>query len=333
MTRLLTSPPLRFLQAAACIVVLAWAVTQAAHILSILLIALLLAFCVLPVPKLIMRRFKLGHGTTVAFTVTLVGLSGLLASLFLANSAYRMQEKLPFYQERLQGFYSVIGPFFSAHHIQSPSLLMAGLLRTDRLIEFAGMALPGVLSSVSDGVLISLLCVLFVIELSVEEGKQSSLVAALTYYGRDVQQFIAITAKTGAMTALANLVLLVVLGVDFPVLWCALYFFLQFIPNIGALIALVPPTLLALITLGWEKALLVAVGFLVTNMVAGMVLNPIFMKKGVNVSFLEIMLSLIVWGSLLGPSGSIVGIPLTLVLRKIIEKSSTKQTPVASPPV
>ena len=333
MTRLLTSPPLRFLQAAACIVVLAWAVTQAAHILSILLIALLLAFCVLPVPKLIMRRFKLGHGTAVAFTVTLVGLFNLLASLFLANSAYRMQERLSFYQERLQAFYSVISPFFSAHHLESPNLFIAKLLSSDKLIEFARMALPGVLATVSDGVLISLLCVLFVIELSVEEGKQSPRVAAFNYYGREVQQFIAITAKTGAMTALANLVLLVVLGVDFPVLWCALYFFLQFIPNIGALIALVPPTLLALITLGWEKALLVAVGFLLTNMVAGMVLNPIFMKKGVNVSFLEIMLSLIVWGSLLGPSGSIVGIPLTLVLRKVIERSSAAEATGAAPPV
>src|SRR5664279_4880545 len=156
MTRLLTSPPLRFLQAAACIVVLAWAVTQAAHILSILLIALLLAFCVLPVPKLIMRRFKLGHGTAVAFTVTLVGLFNLLASLFLANSAYRMQERLSFYQERLQAFYSVIGPFFIANHLEPPSILIAGLLRTDRLIEFARMALPGVLATVSDGVLISL---------------------------------------------------------------------------------------------------------------------------------------------------------------------------------
>jgi predicted PurR-regulated permease PerM len=59
------------------------------------------------------------------------------------------------------------------------------------------------------------------------------------------------------MVLLANLLLLWVLGVDFPLLWCFLYFFLQFIPSIGFLIAMVPPALVALLMLDWKIALLV----------------------------------------------------------------------------
>jgi predicted PurR-regulated permease PerM len=103
-----------------------------------------------------------------------------------------------------------------------------------------------------------------------------------------------------------------------------LYFFLQFIPNLGSILALVPPTLLALVTLGWERALVVAVGMLLTNLITANVLNPIFLKKGVDISFLEIILSLIVWGSLLGSTGSLVAIPLTIVLKKYFENSSVE---------
>ena len=324
MARLLPSRMLRFLQAAACLVVVAWGVVQASQLVSTLLLALLLAYCVLPLPQWIMRRFKLGEGAAIGLTVTLVGLFYLIVGVYLVDAAHRMTAKLPGYEDRLQAIYDGIVPFLVAHGIQSSSLSTATLLSSDRMLGYARAVLPGILGSVSNGVLISLLSLLFVVEMSVEPAKQSRLVAGLISYGRDVQYFIAVSAKTGALTALANLVLLVVLGVDFPVLWCVLYFFLQFIPNLGSILALVPPTLLALVTLGWERALVVAVGMLLTNLITANVLNPIFLKKGVDISFLEIILSLIVWGSLLGSTGSLVAIPLTIVLKKYFENSSVE---------
>ena len=324
MTKLLSSRLPGILQVAACLVVVAWGVVQASQLVSTLLLALLLAYCVLPLPQWIMRRFKLGEGAAIGLTVTLVGLFYLIVGVYLVDAAHRMTAKLPGYEDRLQAIYDGIVPFLVAHGIQSSSLSTATLLSSDRMLGCARAVLPGILGSVSNGVLISLLSLLFVVEMSVEPAKQSRLVAGLISYGRDVQYFIAVSAKTGALTALANLVLLVVLGVDFPVLWCVLYFFLQFIPNLGSILALVPPTLLALVTLGWERALVVAVGMLLTNLITANVLNPIFLKKGVDISFLEIILSLIVWGSLLGSTGSLVAIPLTIVLKKYFENSSVE---------
>jgi AI-2 transport protein TqsA len=95
---------------------------------------------------------------------------------------------------------------------------------------------------------------------------------------------------------------------------------------------LVAPALLALLTMGWQKALAVALGMFLTNLVSANVLNPILMKKSVNVSFLEMVLSLIVWGTLLGPVGTVVAIPLTLVLKRVFERSSTEvETPAMAP--
>jgi len=329
MTEPLKSKLTGILQAAACIVVIAWGVAAAAHLISIFLLAMLLAYCVLPLPKWIMRRFKFGKGTAIALSVTLVGAGYLVLSAYLVSAAYRMTAKLPVYQERLTAVYDSLVPFLVVHGVPSSTISSATTLSPDRIIGFAHVVLPMVLGSFSQALLISLLSLLFAIELLEEPSRQNPLVAGLTYYGRDVQRFIAISAKTGAITTLINLVLLLALGVDFPLLWCVLYFFLQFIPNLGSIVALVPPALLALLMFGWHRALLVAVGMLVTNMVTANVLNPFFLKKGVNVSFLEMTLSLIVWGALLGFWGGIVAIPLTLVLRRFFGNSPAEATPVA----
>jgi AI-2 transport protein TqsA len=70
---------------------------------------------------------------------------------------------------------------------------------------------------------------------------------------------------------------------------------------------------------------LVAGGLIVTQMVGDYAVKPMLMKKGLNISFLEIMLSLVMWGFLLGPSGAILAIPLTLMLRRAIERPFTEE--------
>ncbi len=316
---------LRSLQTAGLIVVIAWGVAKASHLISILLLSLLLAFSVLPLPKWIMRRFKMGKSAAVALTVTLLGVAYLTISAYLANAAYRLTARLPAYQERLQQEYGRIVPFLVSHGVQSANLSLESLFSPERLAEYARVIIPSALGSLSDLLLISLLSLLFVIEMAEEPARQSRPVAMLILYGQDVRQFIAVSAKTGALTAVANLALLAIVGVEFPLLWCVLYFFLQFIPNLGSIAALIPPALLALLMFGWQKALIVAAGMIVTNLVAANVLNPIFLKKSVSITFLEIALSLIVWGALLGFWGSVVAIPLTLVLKRIVERSADEQ--------
>jgi AI-2 transport protein TqsA len=170
-----------------------------------------------------------------------------------------------------------------------------------------------------------LLSIIFLIEVTYSDNaKADPLARKLVYYGMDVQRFIAISSQTGAIITMANLVLLVVLGVDFAVVWCFLYFFLAFIPSIGFVIALVPPSLIALLMLCWKRALLVTGGLIFTQMMGDYVISPMLMKKGLHVSFLEIMLSLVMWGSLLGPAGAILAMPLTLALRRFIQKPYTE---------
>jgi len=330
MKEYLPSTPLPYVQVAASVVVVAWGVAAASHLISILLLSLLFAYCILPLPLWLQHRFHLGKGASTGSAVAILALGYVLLSAYLVKAGYHLTAKLPVYQERLAGVYDRVIPFLVSHGISTSSLSMATLFSLDRIIEYARVVLPMALGSLTDVVLIGLLSVLFVLQLAEEPARQSRLIAGLIYYGHEVQTYIAISAKSGALTALVNLLLLVAVGVDFPLLWCVLYFLLQFIPNVGAIIAVVPPALVALLMLGWQHALIVAVGMVLTNLLAASVLNPILLKDSASITFLEIMLSLIVWGSLLGFWGSILAIPLTLVLKKFVEKRSAQERSAAA---
>jgi predicted PurR-regulated permease PerM len=249
-----------------------------------------------------MRRYGMSKSSAILWTLVSVVALYLFVSVALIEAGFGMRAKLPIYEEHIQALYQKVIVFLGAHGIQSAALTSKSLYDSSRILSFVEMILPKLLGFVSDRVIVSALSLIFLIEIAeIEDGAKSPLARTLLYYGQDVQRFIAISAQTGAITAVANLALLIALRVDFPIMWCVLYFFLHFIPNIGFLISLVPPVVLALLTFGWKRALFVAIGLIVTQMISDYALQPVLMKKGLHISFLESLLSLLVWGFLLVP--------------------------------
>jgi predicted PurR-regulated permease PerM len=110
-------------------------------------------------------------------------------------------------------------------------------------------------------------------------------------------------------------ILLSVLGVDFPVLWGFLAFLLNYVPNVGSTIAAVPAVLLALIQLGIGRAVMAAAGYMAINFILDNVIEVRLMGRRLGLSTLVVFLSLIFWGSLLGPVGMVLCIPLTMTLK------------------
>ncbi len=315
-----TSPTLRFLQGAACCIIILVGLRLASPILAPLLLALLLAYSVLPLPGWLGERFRLKKGQAIVASLALLGAFQLVVIGLLEVTTLRLLVKLPVYEEHTRVLWQQGVAFLGARGIDTANLSPTGVLVPDRLLELARRALPEVGSLLSNGFLISILAWLFLIEMVEEAGVQKGpLAERLSYYGGDVQRYIALSARTGALNSAANFVWLIVMGVDFPVLWCTLYFFLNFIPTLGFMMALVPPTLLTLLMFGWRRALVVACGLVATNLFVDNVITPRIMKA-VDVSFLTITLSMVFWGFLLGPAGAIVAIPLTLSLRRFIER-------------
>ena len=111
---------------------------------------------------------------------------------------------------------------------------------------------------------------------------------------------------------------LLLLGVDFAILWGFLAFLLGYIPSVGFWLALIPPAALAFMEFGTTKALIVVVGYVVINGGVQNFIQPKLMGAGLNLSSLVVVLSLFFWAWVLGPMGALLAVPLTMIVKDVI---------------
>jgi predicted PurR-regulated permease PerM len=132
--------------------------------------------------------------------------------------------------------------------------------------------------------------------------------------GKGVTRQFALRAVVNLATGAGVILLLLVVGVPYPVLWGVLTFFLSYVPYIGITVAMIPPTLLALAESGPGWTIVVIVGVVVINLLAENALSPYLMGRGLNLSPTVVFFSFIFWVFLLGAPGAFLAMPLTLFL-------------------
>ncbi len=138
---------------------------------------------------------------------------------------------------------------------------------------------------------------------------------------RDIQRFLAIKTAVSLATGFLAGLLCWAAGIDFYLLWGILAFFLNFVPVVGSLVAGVPPTLLALFVAGLPNAILVAGGYLLINNFLGNFIEPMLVGRRFGISTLVVVISVMFWGWMWGPLGMLLAVPLTMVLKVVLEGS------------
>jgi predicted PurR-regulated permease PerM len=123
------------------------------------------------------------------------------------------------------------------------------------------------------------------------------------------------------LTGIFVFIAMVIIGVDYPLLWALIAALMNYIPNIGSIIAAVPAVLFALVQLGISGALWTLGSFMIVNNVLGNFVEPRIMGKGLGLSTLVVFLSLLFWGFLLGPVGMFLSVPFTMTIKIILENN------------
>jgi AI-2 transport protein TqsA len=137
-------------------------------------------------------------------------------------------------------------------------------------------------------------------------------VARLVVVGQNVVRQFGLRAIVNLATAAGITVALFALGVDFPLLWGVLIFFLSYIPYIGLVLGAAPAVLLALAEFGLGRALVVVTVVIAVNILAENVLSPTLMGRGLDLSPTVVFLSFVFWTWLLGGPGAFLALPITL---------------------
>jgi predicted PurR-regulated permease PerM len=128
-----------------------------------------------------------------------------------------------------------------------------------------------------------------------------------------LRTFVVARAVLGAIAAVLDVIALFILGVPAALLWGLLSFLLSFIPNVGFILSLIPPTILAFLTGGPGVALAVIVAYSVINVTIDYVVQPRFIGGSVDISPVVVTVSIVFWGGVLGGAGALLAVPLTLV--------------------
>ena len=128
-----------------------------------------------------------------------------------------------------------------------------------------------------------------------------------------VRRFVALTGLIGVGLAVVNLVAMLALGTDFPMVWAVLLFLLNFVP-FGFAIGMLPPLAVTLLEHGVSRAAILLGVLVVSNLLSDNVVKPKLMGSGFGLSPLLIVVSLMFWAFVLGPVGAILAVPLTITI-------------------
>ena len=137
-------------------------------------------------------------------------------------------------------------------------------------------------------------------------------------FHRGVRRYYVVNAAFGAIVAIIDGLALWALGVPAPAVWAILAFVTNFIPNIGFVLGLVPPAVLALVVGGWPLLLAVIAIYCVVNVTLQVMIQPKFVSDAVSLSLTLSFFSVIFWTFIIGPLGAILSIPLTLLARALV---------------
>ena len=192
------------------------------------------------------------------------------------------------------------------------------VVKPSALAEAASLVLSGIAGFLSDFFLI-LMIMLFLLgegpammnRLRAGASTDNPQIARLTAVGESVVRQYGLRAIVNLVTGAAVTVMLFLLGVDFPILWGILTFFLSFIPYIGLVLAVTPAVVLALAEFGVTRAVLVIIGVVVINILAENLLANVDGTR-LEHSPTIVFLSFIFWAWLLGGPGAFLALPITL---------------------
>lgn len=257
----------------------------------------------------------------IAVTATIAALFGKL----ITSNINQVIETAPAYQANIN---RVISENFARFGLEEPPALKSIIdgINLASLIRNLATALGGIMGNLG---LITVYLVFLFLEQKFFRHKLRAIFPndqkfeianhILKRIDRDVSIYLGIKMLVSALTGLISWGIMAAVGLDFAGFWALLIFVLNFIPNVGSLVATTLPTLLALLQFDTLiPFMIIGIGVGTTQLIIGNFIEPPLMGRSLNISPLVVLLSLVLWGSMWGIPGMFLCVPITVILMIIL---------------
>ncbi len=316
----------RALISAAALVVVVAGLSAAQDVLLPVVVAVFLSILTIP-PMKGLQKLGVPAPIAIALVVVLVALVLVGVTGILASTVRGFTAQIPRYEAPLRDLLATTLGQISAFGIETPAASeLTEYVQPERLLSLVGQTLNAVVAVLSRIVIVTVTMTFILFEASDLAAKTRAAFgeggAADLSFGQaplQVQRYLIIKTVASAVTGILVGIWASLVGLDFPMMWGLIAFLLNYIPSIGSVIAAVPPTLLAIVQLGWVGAGLIALGYIVVNILIGNFLEPRMLGRTLGLSPLVVFLSLLFWGWLWGPAGMLFCVPLTVIAKLLCE--------------
>lgn len=309
--------------AAALVIVIA-GLRSIAEILNLVFATALIAILVYPVQKRLQQR-GLPKMVALLLVMLLIVVIGMALVIFLTVSVNQVIDKLPTYQTRFNELERAIERQLSNLTFIPTLDNFVDTFDFQPVIQLVVQFLRLFVESLSNVLLVFFMTFFMLLDVKVIShrlqaalGSDHPMLQRLQRYTDSVRHYIWIRTVFGLLIAGMQTILMLVMGVDFAVQWGVLSFIGNFIPNVGFVIGLIPPVVIALLELGVGPTLVLIVLYTVINNVVENWVFPQFTGEQLNVSPLIIFVSLIFWVWVVGWLGAVLAVPLTLLVKIVL---------------
>lgn len=311
----------RFWLITACFIIVIAGLKAASFFVNTLLLAAFITSVCLPILAWLKSK-KVPETLAIIFVILgLIIVSGLMFTI-VGSSVSNFISKIPYYEQKFHEFWNTTFDMLESYNLADKDTFMDEL-NPKNIFSMLGTFLSG-FGNVLASLLLVLIIFIFMIFESTTYGKKLRLISPDSFLHSEqirkrLTKYFGIKFLTSLATGISITIALLILGIDFPVLWGFLAFVLNFIPSIGSFIAAVPGVALALIQLGPFGGLITAIIYFTLNTLVGNIIEPQLMGKNLGISPLMVFLAMIFWGFILGPIGMLFATPLMIVIKVIFD--------------
>ncbi len=318
---------LRILLSLAAFVIIIAGMRAAEEIIAPFLLSIFFTIMFAP-PLMWLQDKNIPTAIALGLVISCIILVQLTFFSLVSASLQDFSQALPSYEARLTHNTNALNQRLHGYGIDMSENVIGNYFNPETIIDLVAKGLGSVGSVLSNTFLILLLVIFMLLEaasfptkLRLIFKKPDVSLAKLSHVVQKIKRYIAIKTVMSLITGLLITFWLMILGVDYALLFGVLAFFLNYVPNIGSLIAAIPAVLLASLQLGGWFAVYTAMGYVLVNNVLGNMIEPRIMGRTLGLSTLVVFLSLLFWGWVLGAVGMLLSIPLTMTAKLILETS------------
>ena len=297
----------------------------ASELIVLVLLAWIIVLCASPLFNWLQRKNVPGGVTILITLLAIFAVFGVLIYVIItANN--ELDALVATYTEDVQATKASIQEYLSSLNLsQTTAETTASMFDPTAILDSFANFIADLAESLGNWFLIFMIILFSFIEafnmpakIKAEVEAGNEYVERLANFANELRRYVSITTVIALIVGIVDTIFFVIVGIPLPILWGVVAFLFSYIPIVGFWLAAIPPTILAYLEYGLATAIFVFVGIVIINAFFDEFVLPRYYGKGLDLSSVVVVVSLPLWGAVLGSVGAILSVPITLIFKELM---------------